>query len=149
MAKLKLTYFDFDGGRGEPARLALHIGGIAFEEDVRFDIGDVLAPWRDHRLELLTLVVLDSLHDAQGIGPIEPLLGLVRDGIVERQHRTHGGAGVVLDHGCLRHRRGNGVGRVARHQEARQSRSFRVGHVRTPGMAPIARGVRRLSEQRA
>src|SRR5438552_10509416 len=32
MAKLKLTYFDFDGGRGEPARLALHIGGIAFED---------------------------------------------------------------------------------------------------------------------
>src|ERR1700758_1259564 len=30
MAKLKLTYFDFDGGRGEPARLALHIGGVAF-----------------------------------------------------------------------------------------------------------------------
>jgi glutathione S-transferase len=32
MAKLKLTYFDFDGGRGEPARLTLHIGGIAFED---------------------------------------------------------------------------------------------------------------------
>lgn len=32
MAKLKLSYFDFDGGRGEPARLALHIGGIAFED---------------------------------------------------------------------------------------------------------------------
>ena len=32
MAKLVLTYFDFDGGRGEPARLALHIGGIAFED---------------------------------------------------------------------------------------------------------------------
>jgi prostaglandin-H2 D-isomerase / glutathione transferase len=32
MAKLKLTYFDFDGGRGEPARLALYIGGIAFED---------------------------------------------------------------------------------------------------------------------
>lgn len=32
MANLKLTYFDFDGGRGEPARLALHIGGIAFED---------------------------------------------------------------------------------------------------------------------
>ena len=32
MAKLTLTYFDFDGGRGEPARLALHIGGIAFED---------------------------------------------------------------------------------------------------------------------
>jgi len=32
MPKLKLTYFDFDGGRGEPARLALHLGGIAFED---------------------------------------------------------------------------------------------------------------------
>lgn len=32
MPKLTLTYFDFDGGRGEPARLALHIGGIAFED---------------------------------------------------------------------------------------------------------------------
>lgn len=33
MPKLKLTYFDFDGGRGEPARLALAIGGIPFEDD--------------------------------------------------------------------------------------------------------------------
>ena len=33
MPKLKLTYFDFDGGRGEPARLALHIAGIAFEDE--------------------------------------------------------------------------------------------------------------------
>ncbi len=33
MATLKLTYFDFHGGRGEPARLALSIGGIAFEDD--------------------------------------------------------------------------------------------------------------------
>lgn len=30
--KLKLTYFDFDGGRGETARLALSIAGIAFED---------------------------------------------------------------------------------------------------------------------
>jgi glutathione S-transferase len=33
MTKLRLTYFDFDGGRGEPARLALHLGGIPFEDD--------------------------------------------------------------------------------------------------------------------
>lgn len=39
MDKLKLTYFDFSGGRAEPARLALHIGGIAFEDD-RFAPGD-------------------------------------------------------------------------------------------------------------
>ena len=32
MAKLELTYFDSDGGRGEPARLALHVGGVAFED---------------------------------------------------------------------------------------------------------------------
>jgi prostaglandin-H2 D-isomerase / glutathione transferase len=35
MDKLKLTYFDFSGGRAEPARLALHIGDIPFE-DYRF-----------------------------------------------------------------------------------------------------------------
>jgi len=33
MPKLKLSYFDFHGGRGEPARLALAIGGIPFEDD--------------------------------------------------------------------------------------------------------------------
>lgn len=33
MDKLKLSYFDFHGGRGEPARLALAIGGIPFEDD--------------------------------------------------------------------------------------------------------------------
>ena len=33
MPKIKLTYFDFPGGRGQPARLALAIGGIAFEDD--------------------------------------------------------------------------------------------------------------------
>ena len=32
MPKLVLTYFDFDGGRGEVARLAMHLGGIAFED---------------------------------------------------------------------------------------------------------------------
>lgn len=35
MPQLKLTYFDFHGGRAEPVRLALHIGGVAFE-DYRF-----------------------------------------------------------------------------------------------------------------
>ena len=33
MAKLKLTYFDFHGGRGEPARIALSMGGITFEDE--------------------------------------------------------------------------------------------------------------------
>jgi glutathione S-transferase len=32
MPQLKLSYFDFHGGRAEPARLALAIGGITFED---------------------------------------------------------------------------------------------------------------------
>lgn len=32
MPKLILTYFDFDGGRGEAARLVMHLGGLAFED---------------------------------------------------------------------------------------------------------------------
>lgn len=34
MAKYRLTYFDFDGGRAEPVRIAFHAAGIEFE-DVR------------------------------------------------------------------------------------------------------------------
>ncbi|MDJ0747940.1 MAG: glutathione S-transferase family protein [Woeseiaceae bacterium] len=33
MTNIKLKYFDFDGGRGEPVRIALHYGGIEFEDD--------------------------------------------------------------------------------------------------------------------
>jgi glutathione S-transferase len=32
MPKLVLTYFDFDGSRGEAARLAMHVAGVAFED---------------------------------------------------------------------------------------------------------------------
>lgn len=39
MPNLKLSYFDFDGGRGEPIRLALSIGNIPFE-DYRFPTSD-------------------------------------------------------------------------------------------------------------
>ena len=31
-ATIKLSYFDFPGGRGEPARLAMNLAGIAFED---------------------------------------------------------------------------------------------------------------------
>jgi len=33
MPTYKLTYFDTDGGRGEPARITLHAGGIPFEDE--------------------------------------------------------------------------------------------------------------------
>ncbi len=35
MSKLSIHYFDFPGGRAEPARIALRYAGIDFE-DVRF-----------------------------------------------------------------------------------------------------------------
>ena len=39
MTQLTLTYFDVHGGRGEPIRLALHLGGITFE-DKRFGFAE-------------------------------------------------------------------------------------------------------------
>ena len=39
MPDLKLSYFDFDGGRGEPIRLALAFGDIPFE-DHRFAVSE-------------------------------------------------------------------------------------------------------------
>ena len=33
MANYKLTYFDFDGGRGEPVRIAFHAAGIDFDDE--------------------------------------------------------------------------------------------------------------------
>jgi len=33
MTSYKLTYFDFDGGRGEVVRIALHAAGIEFDDD--------------------------------------------------------------------------------------------------------------------
>lgn len=53
--KLTLSYFDFDGGRGEPARLALAMAGIPFE-DQRVPPGtwpDVKAQMPFHALPVL------------------------------------------------------------------------------------------------
>ncbi len=57
MPNLKLTYFDFHGGRGEPARLAMFMGGIEFE-DRRVPLAEwpaVKAEMPFHAVPVLTL----------------------------------------------------------------------------------------------
>ncbi len=39
MTSVTLSYFDFSGGRGEECRLALHLGGVEFNDD-RIDFND-------------------------------------------------------------------------------------------------------------
>jgi len=64
MSTMKLTYFDFSGGRAEPARLAMHIGGIAFEDD-RFAPGD-FAEVRTHTpLGQVPVLTLDGVQVTQ------------------------------------------------------------------------------------
>jgi len=47
LPRLKLTYFDFDGGRGEAARLTLAIAGIEFQ-----DCRILLKAWVDHKAQM-------------------------------------------------------------------------------------------------
>jgi len=59
MTQFKLTYFDFDGGRGEPIRLALHIGGIAFE-DVRLTFSEFQEARQTFRFRALPVLEIDG-----------------------------------------------------------------------------------------
>ncbi|MDH5621961.1 MAG: glutathione S-transferase family protein [Gammaproteobacteria bacterium] len=57
MPKYKLTYFDFDGGRGEPVRIAFHAAGIQFEDHrISFkDFGEVRKTARFNALPVLEI----------------------------------------------------------------------------------------------
>lgn len=60
MAKIKLTYFDIDGGRAEPVRLALALGGIAFE-DHRIAFAEFEAVRAGTPLSALPVVEIDGV----------------------------------------------------------------------------------------
>jgi glutathione S-transferase len=64
MNKLKLTYFDFSGGRAEPARLAMHLGGIPFE-DHRFASKDFPEIRKTTPLDQVPTLCIDDVQITQ------------------------------------------------------------------------------------
>ena len=59
MSRIVLTYFDFDGSRGEAARLAMHIAGIPFE-DRRIARNDWAAHRDKHPFQSLPVLEVDG-----------------------------------------------------------------------------------------
>lgn len=57
MTRYKLTYFDFDGGRAEPIRIAFHAAGITFEDNrISFDeFGEMRKTTRFNSLPVLEI----------------------------------------------------------------------------------------------
>lgn len=64
MPKLKLTYFNFHGGRGEPIRLALHLGGVAFE-DFRFTFPEFAEVRKTTPLSQVPTLTVDDVQITQ------------------------------------------------------------------------------------
>jgi glutathione S-transferase len=64
MPKLVLTYFDFDGSRGETARLAMHLAGIPFE-DRRIPTKDWPAQRDQMPFQALPVLEVDGMQITQ------------------------------------------------------------------------------------
>jgi glutathione S-transferase len=90
MPQLKLSYFDMHGGRAEPARLALAIGGIAFEDhrftfaefaDVRkaTPFGQVPVLYVDGALVTQSDAILRYAGKLAGLYPTDPVQALLCD----------------------------------------------------------------------
>lgn len=94
MSQLKLTYFDFHGGRAEPARLAMHIGGIAFE-DYRFAYPDFPAVRKTTPFGQVPTLHVDGIQVTQsdaitryvgklaGLYPVDPFQALLCDEVID------------------------------------------------------------------
>lgn len=64
MTRFTLTYFDIDGGRGEPIRLALHIGGIEFK-DIRLKSPEFREARQSFRFHALPVLEIDGQQVTQ------------------------------------------------------------------------------------
>jgi len=94
MSQLKLTYFDFHGGRGEAARLALHLGHIAFE-DYRFGFADFAEVRKSTPLGQVPTLHVDGVQVTQsdaitryagklaGLYPTDPFQALLCDEVMD------------------------------------------------------------------
>ncbi len=94
MAQLKLTYFDFHGGRAEPARLAFHLGGVVFE-DHRFareefvevrkstPFGQVPVLWVDGVAVTQSDAITRYAGKLSGLYPTDPYQALLCDEVIQ------------------------------------------------------------------
>jgi len=64
MTQLKMSYFDVNGGRAEPIRLAWHIGGIAFE-DYRFPYSAFKEERKSTPLGQVPVLTIDNIQITQ------------------------------------------------------------------------------------
>lgn len=67
MTNYKLTYFDFDGGRGEPIRIAMHSAGIQFE-DVRWSFAEFSEKREKLPFNAVPVLEIDGQVVSQSIG---------------------------------------------------------------------------------
>ena len=64
MPTIKITYFDFHGGRAEPARIALTMGGISFEDE-RISFQQFGERRDDYRFRCLPVAEIDGQQITQ------------------------------------------------------------------------------------
>ena len=64
MTTYRLTYFDFDGGRGEPVRIAFHAAGVEFE-DKRLSFPEFTEARGDLRFKCVPVLEIDGVDVSQ------------------------------------------------------------------------------------